>query len=208
MTNSDTPQGTAWRAVPGRRRLGRYATVVFAKWKAAGFVGAIGAAVGVLLGIFNKPLPWWAWFLIVVAAILTAQYQAFGDVMNELDQEKETVLARERALAEAGRAEPSPTAVLSQLISHGEAIVDSLLKRKSSDPGEGDAEALQPAIEAWAERCRAVLQEHWPAEVGNFDAKSDKAFADTFFFGTRTARLLGFVRPRLGNLKAILIRVS
>ena len=42
-----------------------------------------------------------------------------------------------------------------------------------------------PAIEAWAERCRTVLQEHWPSEVGRFDAPNKKAFADTFFHGTQ-----------------------
>lgn len=97
---------------------------------------------------------------------------------------------------------------LTELIAQGEALVSSLTDKPGRDPAEGNAKALKPAVDAWAERSRSILQKYWPSEVGKFDGPSHTVFADSFFHGQRTAELLGFLRPRLGNLKAILIRVS
>lgn len=213
MRPRDTVQGmpneeTTWSTTSAARRLAHYASSVFGKWKRAGFAGALGAAVGIGLAILNLPLPWWGWPLIVAIALMIAQYEAFSGAMSRLDELREA-LARAKQVVATKEPQPSPpVALLTQLVAHGEALLASLTSKASKDPAEGDAKALQPAVDAWAEKCRSLLQEHWPAEVGTLDAESDQVFADTFFYGRREARLIGFMRPRIGNLKAILIRVS
>lgn len=195
-----------WKERSKSRQLAHYGALVFGKWRALGFVGGLGTLIGLILLFVEKPLPWWGWLLIVMIALTTAQYETFHDVMIRLVQANEDLM-REKDLSQQ-RVERSPLDELGLLVTHGEALVDSLTSKAHRDPDEGDAKALDPAVEEWAKKCRALLQWHWPSEVGSFDARSDKAFADTYFYGTHTARLLGFVRPRVGKLKAILIRVS